>query len=351
MTEYLIKYLIDSLQPEDIIKIMTKLGATQYQEKENYIIFPTICHNESEDEASMKLYYYKDNKIFMCYTECGGMNIFKFMEHYYETRGIKYNWYNDIYYFLKNYSSVSPELNFTATSYEPIRDKYLNPEMKDLEIYDESVLAVFEKYYPPEWLSDGISKEAMDKFGILYSISQNKIIIPHRNIKGQLVGIRGRALNKWEVDGAKYMPIKVEQTLYRHELSLNLYGLYENKENIRKNGIVFLFEGEKSVLQFESFSIPNCAVAVCGSNFNKFQLKLLLKECSPREIVICFDKEELPGESIYFEKLYSIGKKYLEQCNFSFIYDTKELLEMKDSPSDKGEEIFKQLYNRRVAVR
>ena len=65
---------------------MTDLGADRYIEKDNYIIFPTICHNINSAEASMKLYYYKDNKFFYCYTEDDGMSIFKFLETYYKTR-------------------------------------------------------------------------------------------------------------------------------------------------------------------------------------------------------------------------------------------------------------------------
>lgn len=108
---------------------------------------------------------------------------------------------------------------------------------------------------------------------------------------------------------------------------------------------------EKSVLQCESFSQANCAVAVCGSNFNKFQLNLLLKECNPREIIICFDKEENKGEEKYFNKLWNLCKKYINYCNFSFIYDREELLDMKDSPSDKGEKIFNKLVEKRVKVK
>ena len=192
----------------------------------------------------------------------------------------------------------------------------------------------------------------MDKFNILYSISQNKIIIPHYDINNNLIGIRGRALNKWEIENiGKYMPVKIENTWYKHPLSLNLYGLNINKDNIRKNGYVFLFEAEKSVLQFENFQQDNCAVAVCGSNFNKFQLNLLIKECHPKEIIICFDKEENKGEDKYFMKLWNICQKYKNYCNFSFIYDRENLLDMKDSPSDKGELIFNQLKEKRVKVK
>lgn len=192
----------------------------------------------------------------------------------------------------------------------------------------------------------------MDKFNILYSNTQNKVIIPHLNENGELVGIRGRALDPIEAEKyGKYMPVRIENKFYSHKLSLNLYGLYENKDTIKNTGVCFLFESEKSVLQLEDFNMPNCAVASCGSNINIFQIKLLMKVCQPHEIIVCFDSEEKDGESKYFHKLYTMCKKYSNYCNFSFIYDRKHLLKLKDSPSDNGEEIFRYLLERRVKVK
>ena len=104
-------------------------------------------------------------------------------------------------------------------------------------------------------------------------------------------------------------------------------------------------------MQLDSFSIKNCSAAVCGSSFNKYQLNILLKHCTPSEIVLCFDKEENPGQEIYFNKLYEICKKYSNYCNFSFIYDREGLLQLKESPTDRGEEVFKKLLERRVRVK
>jgi DNA primase len=191
----------------------------------------------------------------------------------------------------------------------------------------------------------------MDRFDISYSISQNKIIIPHYDLLGRLVGIRGRALNEWEIENiGKYAPIQIEGVWYKHPLSMNLYGLDKTFMDVRRNGICYLFESEKSVLQMNGFSIPNCSAAVCGSNFNKYQLNILMKFCAPSEIVICFDKEEKPGEDKYFNKLYDICKKYSQYAQFSFIYDREGLLGMKDSPTDRGEEVFKKLLEKRVRV-
>lgn len=347
------KEIIDNLQISSVIDLMRRLGADRYRDEGNHIIFPTICHNVDASEASMKLYFYKNSKLFQCYTECGSMSIFKFLKHYYDTRDIEYDWVSDIYNVIIDCSNFNPNIGFTAPKYISLREKY-GQERKEVQLpeYNMGALDTFIKRYPPEWLNDGISREAMDKFDIRYSISQNKIIIPHKDINGRLVGIRGRALNEWEVENiGKYMPIKLEQTWYKHPLSMNLYGIYENKETIKKSKIVYVFESEKSVLQFESFNMPHCAVAVCGSQFNKYQLNILLKYCAPTEIVICFDREEEEGETKYFDKLYALCKKYNQYCQFSFIYDRLGILGMKDSPSDDGEEIFKKLLEKRVRVR
>lgn len=331
---------------------MQQLGADRYENNDNYILFPTICHNLNASEASMKLYFYKDSKIFYCYTECGKMSIFSFLKHYYETKNFEYDWFQDIYNVVTSCSIKKDIEGFTADTFEKKKEKYYHNNNFSFEIYPNGVLDIFTKIYPIEWLQDNISKKAMDKYNILYSISQNKIIIPHYDINNNLIGIRGRALNEEEASLlGKYMPVKIQNKWYSHKLSLNLYGLNLNKENIINNGYVYLFESEKSVLQCEDFFKENCAVACCGSNFNKYQLKLLINECHPKEIIICFDKEELPNEDKYFNKLYNICKKYSNYCNFSFVYDRENLLDLKDSPSDKGKEIFEKLINKRVKIK
>lgn len=343
--------IIEQLNTDRIIELMEKLGVETYVRRPGYVIFPTICHNEDASQASLKLYYYENNHLFVCYTEDGNMSIFKFLKHYYECRNISYDWYEDIYKVVldcSNFRLAAPG----QPTYKSIRDLYRRPEQIQLPTYPEGILRTFTKFYPPEWLNDGISKQAMDNFNILYSIPQNKIIIPHYNIDNELVGVRGRALNEWEVENiGKYMPVQIEGKWYSHPLSLNLYGLNKTKENIKETGICFIFEAEKSVLQMDSFNRPNCAAAVCGSQFNKFALKILVQNCHPNEIVVCFDKEELPGQDTYFYKLYNLCKKYRNYANFSFIYDMEGLLDLKDSPTDKGEAIFEELLKKRVRIK
>ena len=341
--------IIEELDDDKVKELLDRLDIP-YRDQGAAIIMPTVCHNEDADEASWKLYYYKNTHVFQCYTECGAMSIFTFLKNYYETRSIEYDWRMDILDVILDCSHMR-QLD-TTPGYRSIADNYAQKKVRqELPAYPESLMDVFIKYYPIEWLNDGISKAAMDKFNIRFSPTQNKIIIPHYDVGGHLVGIRGRALNQWEIDNVgKYLPVQIEGKWYSHPLSLNLYGLNVTKENIKQTGIAYLFEAEKSVLQCDSFSIPNCAAAVCGSKLNKYALDILIRECWPQEVVICFDKEEEPGSSDYFNHLYELCLKYEVYCNFSFIYDKEKLLNLKDSPSDKGEEVFKQLLARRVRL-
>ena len=333
------------------VKILLDNFKIPYEDKGNYIIMPTVCHHADIDDASWKLYYYKNTHIFQCYTEDGAMSIFTFLKRYYEARSYEYDWYDDILKVILNCSNITFNSNNTD-KYKSIQDDYSQKKLRrELPAYPEGILDVFIKYYPIEWLNDGISRAAMDKFNIKYSPTQNKIIIPHYDVNNRLIGIRGRALNPCEIENVgKYMPVQIEDKWYSHPLSLNLYGLNKTKGNIKKSGIAYLFEAEKSVLQFESFSMLNCAAAVCGNKLNKYALDILIRECHPQEVVICFDQEEEPKESSYFNHLYGICQKYLAYTNFSFIYDKEHLLNLKDSPSDKGEQIFKRLLETRVRV-
>lgn len=341
--------IIDDLPIEHVQQILEKLEIP-YEDKGSYLLMPTYCHNHKSEEASKKLYFYKNNKIFVCYTECGNMSIFKFLKNYYDSQGINYNWYSDIYQMIVG-NSPKPE-GLSVDKYRSKRDNYEKRREVQLPQYNLGALGCFAKRYPVEWLSDGISRESMDRFNILFSISQNKIIIPHYAAHdGTLCGIRGRALNQEEIENyGKYAPVWIEGKCYSHPLGMNLYGLWENKESIKEAKVVFIGEAEKFVLQCASFGVNNTA-AVCGSQFNKYQLNLLLQLCHPREVVICFDREELPGEHKYFDKLYRTCDKYKQYCEFSFVYDREGLTNMKDSPSDRGKEIFQKLIESRVHVK
>ena len=197
----------------------------------------------------------------------------------------------------------------------------------------------------------------MDKFQIKFSLSQNKIIIPHFDIYGRLIGIRGRALEQKEIDEfGKYRPIQVGKTLYTYPLQFNLYGIYEHKNGIQQRKSAIIAEAEKSVMLDDGYygDLSNC-VACCGSTFNKYHISLLTNILGANEIVVALDKEYTSWKTDkarkYRDKIERMCRKYSNQASFSYIWDFDNLLEEKDSPFDKGKDVFEELFKNRVKVR
>lgn len=348
--------LRQSLTEEHIIKILTGLGADKYDNREDVIVFPTICHNPSDQEASMKLYYYKDSCMFHCYTECGeNFDIFDLIRKVKEINHEECNFYS-IVYSIADLVSYNIFSETTQEKYISNTDKFKENEEIVLKEYDSCVLDVFKFYRTVEWAREGISEETMRKFHISYYNYRNKIVIPHYDIDGRLIGIRGRALEPDEEKlYGKYMPLKVENTLYKHPLSFNLYGIYENKNDIKKYEKAIIFEGEKSVLKYGDLYNYNISVASCGSSLNYKQIELLVKELGVKEIIIAYDKEFSKYASKectdYYNKLKKLCQKYINYCDFYFLFDFNNLLDLKDSPIDKGKEIFEKIMKNKVQVK
>ena len=186
----------------------------------------------------------------------------------------------------------------------------------------------------------------MEKYGIRYSIENNSIIIPHRDQLGRLVGIRERNLDKRQVEvlGRKYVPHTsfAHRLTHKHKLSMNAYGIDKNKEAISEYKKCIIFEAEKSVLKMDSVWNNNPSVAVGGSSVSLYQLNLL-KELGVKDIYLSFDKEE----GIKWEqKLDKICKRIYDFGFNVFIIEDVEgkYLDLKDSPIDKGEFVFLELY-------
>lgn len=346
-----LKELEERLEPEDIIEILEELGVNDYIEKDDCIIFPTLCHHEDPNEGKKKLYYYKDNHKFVCYTDCGcSFDIFGLFRRRYDLLQIPYHFYKDIVLKVVNQTGFELSENFDfVRKYKSDLDKFRPKEINvDLKEVDNKLLNLYSFYPTSEWLRDNISIEAMKHFNILYSIEENKIIIPHYNYDGKLIGIRGRALNENEIKTyGKYMPVLIGETIYSHPLNFNLYGLNLTKNNIKRVGLAIVSEGEKSVLQYETMfgKNNNICVAACGSILSNYQIDLLLR-AEARKVLIAFDRE---GETYkdhekHFQKLKNFCLRYKNKCKMGFIFDTQNLLNLKESPFDRGKETFLQLY-------
>lgn len=358
MIKVTLRELENSLTPERIIELVAELGGKDYIDKPDCIIFKTICHNIDEDDASFKLYYYKNNKRFFCYTDCGeSFDIFGLFQKRYELLGIEYNFYRDIVLKVANncITNFKIENNGFYNIYESDYNKYKKEEIQvNLNRYNDNILNIFSNIPPANWLEDGINEEVMKVYGIKYSISKEKIIIPHYDEDNNLIGIRGRALREEDILIGKYMPVQIEDKIYSHPLAYNLYGLNIVKDNLKKMKMAIIFEGEKAPMQYATmFGLnKNIGVACCGSNIHKYQIELLVKY-GVEKILIAFDKEgeNWKEKEKYYNKLLKICNKYKQYAQMGFIFDTENLLNLKDSPTDRGREVYTKLYKRSVWVK
>ena len=355
-----IQDIINSITLEDVKIFLESLGVNQIAEypEKGYLVCPTICHNPLDEAESMKLYWYQNNKIFKCYTECNeAMTIFELYQ-----RVMRINYHRVSYDEAVDY--VKKCLRHIVISgkkkYKPDIDfeKYnFDSSIPQLTEYPKEMLTYFLPKHHPLWLREGIKPDVMDKFNIGFWNRENKITIPHFAINGRLIGIRARTLDEEEAkEYGKYRPVQIGNTLYAHPLHFNLYGIYEHKDAIEKRRSAIIAEGEKSVLLDDGYYGKwSNTVACCGSNLNKFQVSLLTNILGENEITIAFDKEYTDWRSNeareYRVKIENMCRKYKGQATFYYIWDIDGLLEYKDSPFDKGKEVFEELYKHRIKVR
>lgn len=187
------------------------------------------------------------------------------------------------------------------------------------------------------WRDEGISDASMERFQVRYDRFANAIVYPIRDPDGKIVNIGGRTLDPHfkEKGLRKYFYLKPWGTLK------TIYGLAENREEILRKREIILFEGCKSVMKADTWGIRNCG-AILTSHLSNEQMKLLIKlGC---RVVFALDKEILIQQDHNIQRL----KRF---TNVEFLFDTQRLLEEKDSPADKGEEVFRKLYERRLRYR
>ena len=351
----------NDLSIDQVCDLLASLGGDP-QIKGDLIISRTICHGGH----SHKLYYYNNTKLFKCYTDClDSFDIFELI--------IKINKLNNIDYslpqairFITNYYGIVVETEISENQenlqdwqilnkYDRSSSQEKEEKIVEMKFYDDKILQYLPHPRILNWEKEGITREVMEECGICYDPSYQGIVIPHYNIDGKLIGIRERTLIKENENNGKYKPAILNYKQYNHPLGFNLYNLNNSKENIKKIKKVFVFEGEKSCLLYRSYfgRDADISVAVCGSNLINYQVQLLLS-LGVEEICIAFDKQfqEIGDDEWkrWTKKLKELNRKYSPLVQISFLFDKMNLLGYKDSPIDRGPEIFMQLFKERIVL-
>lgn len=199
-------------------------------------------------------------------------------------------------------------------------------------ILPETVLNEFIQIPHLLFYQDGISLETQREFEIGFDIFSERITIPIRDKKGNLIGVKARATKEEDENKYKYLPI------YSYHKSREWFNLHRAMPFIIDSNSVICFESEKSCLKAFEFGCYN-AVSQQGSDITKIQAEILKKTCPDLKIILAYDQD------CSADDVKQMAKVFGDYNNLFSIIDVKELLDDKMSPVDKGLDIWNILYN------
>lgn len=322
--------------------ILTNIGMGDVQEKEKYFScsFP-------DGDNTLGCIVYKEN----------------FLGIRSHTREIKSQFYLpdivDLVRYLKDFSNIGDAINLlkelcgiTSKDFKYKTNSYygnlhfypkIEPKLENNVYYPISILDEYSKKPHVDLYYEKIRLKTIDYFNICYDIKSERIIFPHFNQcnNEEIVALIGRTTrpNYKDLKIPKYFPIKCSS----YKKSKNLYGLSHTHKEIIKTKSVIIYEGEKSVLKSYQNGYVNC-VSVGGHSISDLQIGLLMR-LGVREVVVAFDKD------VSVCSLLRITKHLFKYFKVSVIYDIYGSLKEKDSPLDRGKDVFNFLYDKRMTFK
>lgn len=283
-------------------------------------------HNEKTPSFSVN----EEDQTYYCFGCNSGGNLISFIMDYHSCtfpQAIKK--IKDFYKITdtSEYSTL-PDIIKTLKKFQP-RKKH-KKEISQQNLCD-SCIEKYKKSAIKEWLSEGISQEVMDLFGVRYDTEDRAIVFEVRDNDGKLISFKKRTL----------VPNYIPKYKYTHKIGGNnfLWGLYHTKKYCAEANEIIILEGEKSVMKLLTWGVNNCA-AICTSHIDEEQLKTLVQ--MKFNVVIALDKDK--HDKIKDDPMI---KKLSRFCKTYVIYDKDNLLGEKDAPVDKGLDVWKKLYDKK----
>lgn len=188
-----------------------------------------------------------------------------------------------------------------------------------------------------DWLREGIMPWAAKKFGLAYSYKYHRVVIPIRYwLDGTLVGFNQRTT----VENYEELGVRKYFLTPSYKKSFNLYGLWENREEIEDKKTVVICESEKSVLKRYSRNDGTC-VALQGKKLSDEQRRIIIG-LNVNEVIIALDND------VPIEEVRHICEQFYHIRNVSYVKDRWNLLGDKDAPADAENKVYNFLIKHRV---
>lgn len=158
-------------------------------------------------------------------------------------------------------------------------------------------------------INSGVFKISKNKE--IYNIFYNRIIFPIKNINGFIIGFGGRSLNNKK---PKY--INSYETFFFKKKKC-FYGLWENKEFIKKLNYVILVEGYFDVLTLYKNKFKN-VLSLMGVSISHSQINLIIN--LTKNIFICFDRDKAGFSALKKSIIFFINNYSILKINYIILY-------------------------------
>lgn len=217
------------------------------------------------------------------------------------------------------------------------KDEFIEHQMLDKNEFEQYRTGMVK-----EWLDEGIRQEEIDLFEIKLDDRSNRIIYPVYDVNSNLINIKGRTrfLEYKKMGLCKYINyFKVGTIDYFQGLNITL-------PYVKQSGEIKIFESIKSVMKLFGNEIKDSASAEKHTLTDE-QIRLLIKLRA--NIVFCYD-----SDVTYKEKEVKRNIDILKKFTNVYVIEDNDMLlggaESKNSPIDKGFEIWERLYAKKRKI-
>lgn len=327
----------------DVDELIDSIDIVKYIEDTCGVIFETgsdgelWCLSPLSDEKTPSFSVHPEEQTFYCFSTGQGGGIVQFIMAFMKVR------FHKAVEIMKEYAGVKDEIQtgeVRRLQASKIARRYSLRQPRKSEVVAKPLPPyVMDRYeWNPEkfqlWVDEGIALETMRYFGVRYDPYSERIVVPIRDIEGNIVNVHGRTIDpEWKEKKLR------KYTFFFNQGSVNtIYGYWENREEIMKSRTILLFEGEKSVFKAWSWGYKNSG-AILTSHLSDNQFKILIK-LGLRRIVFCLDSDVDIRSDKTIQRLRSYSQ-------VEWVHNWHGLLEPKEAPVDRGKEVFDELYERR----
>lgn len=196
----------------------------------------------------------------------------------------------------------------------------------------------FKDERPQEWITEGINATELQKYEVRIDPISNRIVYPVYDADYRLIGVKGRTRFK------NYKELGIMKYMNYHRLGvLDFFTGAKQADNyIKQTDEIIIVEGIKSVMKLDQWGYHN-VVSAETSTLNEYQIELLIR-MQVKDVVIAFDKD-VPLKKI--KECTTLLRKF---TNCYAVVDRWKLLDDKDSPPDRGKDVWEALYERRERI-